>query len=71
MSVDLFSCRPRVVYLLVISKVVPKIWARTNSAIFSGLLRLNLPLATVVGGIGGLRKVRVEMDGAEARERET
>ena len=30
------------VYLLVISKVVPKIWARTNSAIFSGALVLSL-----------------------------
>ena len=27
--------RPRIVYLLVISKVVPKIWARTNSAMMA------------------------------------
>jgi hypothetical protein len=36
---SLFALEPdHSVYLLVISKVVPKIWARTNSAILSGSL---------------------------------
>jgi len=47
------ACAKRLVcpYLLVISKVVPKIWARTNSA----MMKEFCDCLAVVGGEGGVR----------------